>query len=220
MKHFLIFFFLLPAFGESLNYSINWPSGLSLGEVTLTSEHAADKSDGKWNLSLSLDASIPGFAVRDEYKSADTPDLCSVEFDKTFAHGQHKNQETISFDQNSHTATRETSGGGKSDVSLGTCARDPLAFLQFLRRELVEGRLPAQQQVVYGALYQVRVEYTGKQPIQLGEQKVDADRIVAAIKGPASDVTVEIFFAHDAVRTPLLAKIPLALGTFSMELQK
>jgi hypothetical protein len=64
------------------------------------------------------------------------------------------------------------------------------------------------------------VEYTGKQPIQLGEQKVDADRIVAAIKGPASDVSVEIFFAHDAVRTPLLAKIPLALGTFSVELQK
>jgi hypothetical protein len=32
------------------------------------------------------------------------------------------------------------------------------------------------------------------------------------------DLTVEIFFARDAVRTPLLARIPLTLGTFTVEL--
>jgi hypothetical protein len=31
-------------------------------------------------------------------------------------------------------------------------------------------------------------------------------------------VTVEIFFAKDAARTPLLARIPLALGSFTVEL--
>jgi hypothetical protein len=29
-----------------------------------------------------------------------------------------------------------------------------------------------------------------------------------------------MFFARDAARTPVLAKIPLALGTFSVELMK
>ncbi len=216
MKHFLFFLFCLPAFSGSLTYSINWPSGLSLGQMTLDSA----KDNNNWNLSLSVDASVPGYAVRDDYKSIATPDLCSTEFDKTFAHGQHKNQETLQFDQQSHTVTRETSNGGKSETPIGTCARDPLAFIQFLRQQLAAGTLPAQQQVVYGALYDVRVEYSGTQTIQFGEQKVEADRVVARIKGPASDVSVEIFFSRDPARTPLVAKIPVPLGTFSVELQK
>lgn len=222
MKHFLLFlfFFLVPVFGESLTYTINWPSGLSLGDVTLTAQPPPDQSNGNWNLSLTIDASVPGYAVRDEYKSIASADLCSVEFDKTFAHGQRRNQETLKFDQSAHTVKRETSNGGTSEISVGACARDPLAFIQFLRHELAEGRLPPQQPVIYGAPYQVRVQYTGKQMVSFGEQKVEADRIVAAIKGPSSDLNVEMFFSRDAARTPLVIKIPVALGTFSVELQK
>jgi hypothetical protein len=217
MKHFVLFFFTLPAFCESLTYNINWPSGLSLGQATLDSNHA-DQSN--WNLSLEIDASIPGFTVRDSDKAIATNDLCGAEFEKSFTHGTHKTQERLSFDQNAHSVTRETQNGGKSDASVGTCARDPLTFIQFLRRELAEGRLPSQQQVVYGAIYDVRVEYGGAQPIRLGEQKVDADKITATIKGPSSNLTVEIFFSRDAAKTPLVAKVPLALGMFSVELQK
>jgi hypothetical protein len=220
MKRLLLFFFTIPAFCESLHYAINWPSGLSLGEATLETERGGEKTNGQWNLSLSIDASIPGFAVRDDDKSIATAELCSIEFDKTFAHGQHRNQETLKFDQQTHEVTRQTAGGGKSEISVDACARDPLAFLQYLRRELAEGRLPPQQQVVYGAVYEVRVEYKGKQSIRVGEQNVEAERIAATIKGPSSNLNVEIFFAQDAVRTPLEAKIPLALGTFSLELQK
>ena len=56
--------------------------------------------------------------------------------------------------------------------------------------------------------------------IKLGDQKAETDRVVATIRGPSSDLTVEIFFARDAARTPLMAKLPLALGTFSVELQR
>ena len=49
----------------------------------------------------------------------------------------------------------------------------------------------------------------------LGNQ---ADRIHATIKGPASEVAVDIFFAKDEGRTPVLARIPLPLGTFTVEL--
>jgi hypothetical protein len=62
------------------------------------------------------------------------------------------------------------------------------------------------------------MEFTGTQTIHIGEQKAEADRIVATLRGPSSDLTVEIFFSHDTARIPLLARIPLALGTFSVEL--
>lgn len=221
MKPFFLFFFTIPAFCQSLTYNINWPSGLSLGQAVLTSNHA-EKSPEKsnWNLSLEIDASIPGFTVRDQDRSTATADLCSLEFDKSFTHGQHKNDEQLTFDQAAHTVTRETTNGGKSEASVNTCARDPLTFLQFLRRELAEGRLPSEQQVIYGAIYDVRVEFAGTQAIKLGEQKVEADRVTATIKGPASNISVDIFFSRDAAKTPLLAKVPLELGTFSVELQK
>jgi hypothetical protein len=215
MKSLLFFACLLPLSAESLRYSINWASGLSLGEATLR----ADKGKEAWDFEVTMDASIPGFALRDDYRAAATLDLCSLELDKTFTHGQRKADEKITFDQQNHTATRQTqNGGGKTDLSIPACAKDALTFMQFARSELAQGRLAPQQQVDFGALYNVRIEYTGAQRIKLGDQGVDADRIVATIKGPTTNLTVEIFFAQDAARTPLLARIPLTLGSFTVEL--
>lgn len=214
MKHFLYFLCLLPASAESLRYTINWASGLSLGEATLR----ADKGKEAWDFEVTMDASIPGFALRDDYRAAATPDLCSLELDKSFTHGTKKADEKITFDQQNHSATRQTNGGGKTDLSISSCAKDALTFMQFARSELAQGRLAPQQTIDFGALYNVRIEYTGAQKIKYGDQTADADRIVATIKGPTTDLTVEIFFARDAARTPLLARIPLALGSFTVEL--
>jgi hypothetical protein len=215
MKFLLFFLCFIPLSAESLRYSINWASGLSLGEATLR----ADKGKQRWDFEVTLDASIPGFALRDDYRSSATPDLCSLELDKTFAHGPRKGDETVTFDQQNHTATRETlNGGGKADLSISACAKDALTFMQFARNELAQGRLAPQQPVDFGALYNVRIVFTGAQKIKLGDQPVDADRILATVKGPTTELTVEIFFARDAVRTPLLARIPLSLGSFTVEL--
>lgn len=223
MKAILFFLIILSAPAEQLRYSINWPSGLSLGEATLRSDRSHDpgveKGQERWSFAADLDASVPGFAVRDHYESTATSDLCSVQLDKSFTHGRRKGDERVTFDRQKNTATRETlNGGGKSDISVQQCARDALTFIQFARRELAQGRLAPQQQVVFGAVYSVRIEYTGQQAIKLGDQKIDADRIVASIKGPTTDLTMEVFFARDAARTPVLAKIPLALGAFTVEL--
>ena len=43
-------------------------------------------------------------------------------------------------------------------------------------------------------------------------------KCIATIKGPASEMTADLFFAKDADRTPLLVQVPLAMGKFSMEL--
>jgi hypothetical protein len=215
MKYLAFLLFVLPVAAESLRYSINWASGLSLGEATLR----ADKGKEAWDFEVTMDASIPGFALRDRYHAGATPDMCSLQLEKTFTHGNRKAEEKITFDQQNHTASRETqNGGGKSDLSISSCAKDALTFMQFARSELAQGRLAPQQQVVFGAIYNVRIEYTGAQRIKVGDQAADADRILATIKGPTTDLTVEIFFARDAARTPLLARIPLSLGTFTVEL--
>lgn len=219
MSRFVLFLFFLPAFAESLHYSINWPSGLSLGEATLRSDHIAEKGRERWDFSMDIDASVPGFPVRDHYQSNASTDFCASQLEKSYTHGKRKSQERIAFDQHRNSATRETlEGGGKSEISIPSCAKDPLTYIQFARRELAQGRLPAPQEVVFGALYQVRLEYTGAQTIKLGDRGVDADRVLATVKGPASDLIVEIFFSRDSARVPLMARVPLALGTFSVEL--
>jgi Protein of unknown function (DUF3108) len=223
MKIFLVVLLALPLPAESLRYTINWPSGLSLGEVTLRSDFtrdaAAEKGAGHWGFEMNIDASFPGSPVRDRDQSMATSELCSTQLDKSALHGARKTEERVTFDLGNHTAIRETlHGGGRVQMQVQPCARDPLAFLEFVRKELAQGRLAPQQSVVFGAIYQLRLTFKGAESIQVGEEKVDVDHLLAALKGPASDHTFEVFFARDAARTPVLAKIPSPLGTFSVEL--
>ena len=210
-----------PVFeSEQLHYNINWPSGLSLGEAQLrasASKPAAD-SAGRLNLEFTVDAGIPGFAVSDLYHSAASPEFCSSEFQKTVKHGTKKTEEKTTFDQGTGTANRETTGGGKTEMNMSTCGKDALAFLYYVRHELSQGRIPPQQTVYFGAPYDIRIEFMGTQKIPLGEAQVEADRVMASIKGPASEISVEVFFLKDRTRTPALVRVPLSLGMFSMEL--
>lgn len=217
MKFLVLLLIACVAPAESLHYSINWPTGLSLGEATIASVPGKDK--GPWAFDLDMDASVPGFAVKEHGHATASPDLCGIQLDKSSTHGRRKSEEKITFDQEKNTVKRESlNGGGTSEISTTGCARDALGFLQFVRKELAQGLIPPQQQVIFGGPYQVRVEFTGQQSIKVGEQKVDADRIVATVKGPSSDFTVELFFARDPARTPVFARVPVALGTFSVEL--
>ena len=54
--------------------------------------------------------------------------------------------------------------------------------------------------------------------IPSGGKTVTTDHVNVYIKGPASNLTVEVFYARDAARTPLLFKVPVSLGTVSLEL--
>jgi hypothetical protein len=200
---------------ESLHYNVNWPSGLSLGEADLTST----SGESGLTFGFNMDASIPGFAVSESAKSRATSEFCSIELQKQGTRGKRKVDETTEFDSSKMTATRKTQGGGKSELSTSSCAKDALTFVHFLRRELAAGRLPAQQKVYYGSGYSVRVQFIGTQRVTVGSQAVEADKITATIKG-ASEITADLFFAKDATRTPLLVQVPLAVGKFSMELAR
>jgi hypothetical protein len=204
--------------GEVLNYTINWPTGLSLGEAHLRTTKRNTADGPRIETDFQLDASVPGFPVLENHHSLADGDFCSVEFTKKYTHGKHQADETLSFDQPGRKTTRETKGGGKSELSTPACAKDALAYIGYVRRELRAGRLPPRQPVYYGAAYDLKIEFTGTSSIRLGEASVNADRISVAMKGPATEISFEAFFAKDDARTPLLVRVPLQLATFSMEL--
>lgn len=200
---------------ETLNYVINWPSGLSLGEGQVTTQPGSGDSV---SLEIKLEAALPGFPIEERASSRATANLCSIELEKKATRGKKKIDEKTSFDREKQVATRTTNNGGKSELQTGACGRDALAFLYYMRRELTAGRLPAGQHVFYGAAYDVRIEYGGAEKVVAGDTRFEADRLLLTIKGPSSESKAEIFFARDATRTPVLIRIPVALGTFRMEL--
>jgi len=227
MKYLILLASAMAVHAESLHYVINWQSGLSLGEATLATSRenwvVEGKEEARWRFDLDIDASVPGFAVKDTFMStAAGMQLCSINLDKTVQHGARKAEEIITFDQTEHMLTRETQppgpGGGKSEAMTPPCARDALSFLQFARQELAQGRLASQQPAFLGSGYNIRLESAGTAPVKKLGKPIDADKIRATIKGPASNYTVEVFFAKDDARTPVMARIPLSLGTFTVEL--
>jgi hypothetical protein len=207
-----------PFQNESLHYSVNWPSGLSLGDATFTAHHSATA----WNFSVTVDAGVPGFNVSDKYHaSATLNDLCSTELERDISHANKKVKEKTTFDEKKGRATRQTlmpAGGGKSEMDIPSCARDAVAFVYFARRELGQGRVPPAQKIYFGSEYSVRMDYTGAMTIPVGEKPTVTDHLVIYVKGPKSDFNFEVFYARDAARTPLVIKVPLPVGTLSMEL--
>jgi len=207
-----------PFQNETLRYSINWPSGLSLGEASM----AAHRTEGNWSFDVSLDAGVPGFSIKDKYKSTvEGGDLCSTQLDRDISHGNKKSSERTTFDQRKRTAHRETTlppNGGASDFDIPTCGRDALAFVYFARREMGQGRVAPAQKVFFGSAYSIKMDYTGARNIRVGDKMEVTDHVMISGKGPKSEFSVEVFFARDAARTPLSIKIPITVGTLSLEL--
>lgn len=217
---YLLLAFASTLFGasESLRYSINWSTGLSLGEASLSSDNIDPQSAAARKMEFRLEASIPGFAVLDEFQSLASGAYCSAKFQKSIQHGKRSTKETLSFDQTTRKLERKTEKGGKSEAAIGDCAKDALAWVYFLRQELRNGRLPAPGPAYFGAAYQLEFKHTGTITLPIGGAQEAADRFQVNIRGPASQHSIEVFIGKDAARTPLLFKVPLTLGSFNMEI--
>lgn len=206
-----------PFQDETLRYSISWQSGLNLGEAAMSARHA-----GKgWVFTVSVNAALPGFTVNDSYHATADAGLCSQELTRTMDHRGKTDTERTGFDQAGRSARRATVfplGGGESTFSIPYCARDAVAYMYYLRAELGQGRVPPSQEVYFGSAYNVHLAYVGEEKLPLGGKPAVTDRVKIALKGPKSDVAVEVLFARDAARTPLAIRIPVQSGTLSLEL--
>ena len=205
-----------PYTSESLDYTVNWPTGLSLGEAHLR----AAKTGDRWQFDFTLDAAVPGYTFSDHYRSLANAELCSLQFDKNSNHGGRVSKEKTVFDYHAGSATRTTlvTGGGHTDIDINNCAYDGLAYVFYARRELAQGRVPPPGTVLFGASYSTRLVYAGAQDVTINDKRRQVDKVLLYLKGPASDSTVEIYYDRDPARTPLIVKAPFAMGTFSMEL--
>src|SRR5262245_34736338 len=192
----LLIMFLAVGLGaaeeERLGYSINWASGLNLGEVHLTAAGTAERRE----FTFRVDAAIPGYPVADRLRSVVNGDFCSTEAEKETLHGTRKSHEITTFDAASGKAIRKTVGGGSSELSIPPCPRDAVAFLYFARRELAQGRVPPAQTVYFGGPYHVKVEFGGVRQVQVNDERIETERLVVHIKGPISSGTFEVFFAR------------------------
>lgn len=206
-----------PVFeNEQLRYSIVWPSGLSLGEASLSSSGSA----AHYRFNFDLDAGVPGFAVADRYRSQAVDNFCSTEFLRTTKHGSKKLDEKMTFDPHTGTVSRGAVGGESTDVSASPCSKDALTFLYYVRRELSQGRIPPRQSIFLGTQYEISIEFGGTQSVRIADKPVETERVTVSAKGPASNIGFEVYFLKDRSRTPALVRVPLELGTFSMELVK
>ena len=208
-----------PFQNETLRYRVIWPGGKSLGEVTMGARQTAD---GGWDFDMSTTVAIPIVPIADKYKaSAATFDLCSVTLTREISHGNKKVIERTEFNQKTNRANRQTMfplGGGKTDLALPTCGRDALTYEYFARREMGQGRIPPAGKVFFGSPYDVKTQYTGAMDIPVNGKPKTTDKLDVSVKGPASEFTFEVYYDRDAARTPLLIKIPVAIGTVSLEL--
>ncbi len=108
-----------PFTNESLSYTVNWPSGLSLGEGHMT----ATREISGWRFDFAVDASVPGFEVKDAYHSTSDTDYCSQSLSKDSTHGKRKTNETISIDKDTGTITRHLTSGATSTTTMPGCVR-------------------------------------------------------------------------------------------------
>src|SRR5262249_7533098 len=137
-----------PFTDESLRYNINYPSGLSLGDAVFTAKHSATG----WTFTTSLDASFPGFALKDQYNPMATNDLCTTQLNRDTVHGSKKLREKTTFDTQRFKAQR----GDGPEFDVPACARDAVTLLYYARREMGQGRVPPAQSAYLGAAYAIR----------------------------------------------------------------
>jgi len=202
-----------PFQNETLHYKVRWTDGLLLGDAVFS----ARKAPNGWALETSIEAGIPGFAIKDIYRSSATAELCSTDFERKYNHRGKLSAEQTSFDAPLRRAVRKTTqppSDGKSEFTIPACPRDALSFVYFMRREMGQGRVAPAETVYFGSRYSISLKYTGEVKAAQGA----ADRLVGTVKGPNSSFTLEIDFARDPARTPLAIRVPLAVGMLTAEL--
>lgn len=204
-----------PFSDETLNYAVKLPGGASIGIAHLNARR--DPARG-WMFDFTLDASMPNIPLTDRYASLATVDLCGIRWERSSLHGARKVNEFTVVDKARSVAVRATAGGGLTDIPVGSCPRDALTFLFYLRRELGQGRVPPNDTILIGGPYRINLVYVGAVNAMQDNRPSMADQVNCIIKGPASEIHLEMLFARDAARTPLVVRVPFALGTLTLEL--
>ncbi len=201
---------------ERLSYTIDWPSGLSVGSA----EFRARFVDPGWRLQATLRATLPEIEVDDAFVARTDEALCSIAFEKHVRHGEKRAHESLRFGPGAVRRTNLEGGPAHTPgvEPAGSCAHDALAYLYHLRRDLAAGRIPPPADLFFGAPYRVTLRHAQTRHIVLRGERLLADEIRAVVRGPASEHSFSVYFGRDAARTPLIFRVEVEGTPFTMQL--
>ncbi len=138
-----------PFTDEDLNYSVNWP----------TRSQPRRGASARQTLGRELEFHIDTRRGRsgicgERYVSLGhrrRPNFCSVSFDRSLTHGSHKVQETGDHRPGARDGDAD-SASVAAQIPVPACVKDALAYLFYCaRREMGQGRVPAAQEMLFGA---------------------------------------------------------------------
>lgn len=203
---------------ERLEYTITWPSGLPVGRA----EFRARDLDPGWRFEMTLRASLPQIEIDDAFVSRTDAEMCSETFEKHVRHGAKRAHESLRFGPRELERTNLEAPASElpGRVPVAGCARDALAYLYFLRRDLAAGRIPAPGNIYFGAGYRIRLEFVRTRWLTVSDERRLADEIRVVVRGPASEHAFSAYFARDPARTLLLVRADFEEGPFSMRLSE
>lgn len=204
--------------GEYLQYSLDWPSGLSAG----TAEFEARFTDPGWRFEATVVASHPKLQIDNRFISRTDGGLCSIEFEKHIRHGTKRANELLRFrDGQLERTNLERAGEEPPGVStVARCARDALSFFYFVRRELASGRIPPSATVHFGAGYSLRMDHASERRLIWEGQRRLVDEIRVSVRGDQAEHSFFGYFDREAGRLPLLFAVTLDGTTFTMRLRE
>lgn len=201
---------------EELAYSIAWPSGLAVGSAELRARH----TDPGWRFELRIRASVPKIEIDHAFVSRTDELLCSLEFEKHIRHGTKRGHESLRFGEGTLRRTNLEANGRAvgSTAPIADCARDALATIFSLRRDLAAGRIPPPEEIYFGAAYRLQLEYKQTRWLAWDSDRRLADEIRIDVRGPDSHHVFSAFFGRGAERTPLLFIVEFEDGPFTIKL--
>lgn len=200
---------------ERLVYKLLWPSGVSMGEATFQ----ASVTEAEARFELSVEADLPHRRLSYSFSSVATPEgLCSLQFHERAKEGARSWEQSIEFDQQNRQALT-TRDGQTSIATVPECARDPLAFFYYFRRELASGSAPRVGAFHLGSNFDLKIETAGRETIPVRGKDQSAEKYVVSYSGPAGAKSFEILFGADPARQPVLIRAPFPLAIFSARLQ-
>lgn len=201
---------------EELAYSIAWPSGLAVGTAELRARH----TDPGWRFEMKIRASVPKIELDHAFVSRTDGLLCSLEFEKHIRHGPKRAHEILRFGEGTlyRTNLEASERAAPGTVPIADCARDALATMYSLRRDLAAGRIPPPEEIYFGAAYRLQLEYKQTRWLAWNAERRLADEIGIDVRGPDSHHVFSAFFGRDAERTPLLFVVELEDGPFTIKL--
>lgn len=206
--------------GENLTYKISWPSGLPLGEATLSASGGARQI----HISLTIDAEFPANHATYSFTSTTDPELCSIRFAVSIRQGTRSLLDDYSFDQQNHQL-RRIRNGRTSVTDIPECARDPLALFYFLRKQAAAQQL-GMGQTVAGSFFlslegSASLEHDKPaETVPFSTKNAQGDGYVVSYSGGSgAEGIFEMWLRADPSLTPVAFKAELPLATFTAELQ-